>query len=93
MAEKEELSTEKQRLNRLSLTAFLLSLLLVVGVLAAVLGHVALGQVKKSNDRGRGFALFAIFLGWICTAFGIWFAISPNSVGYVIGFLFETLTP
>ena len=51
-------------LNVLSLVGFILSLL-GFNVIAIVLGAVGLSQIKRTGERGRGFALAAIWIGAI----------------------------
>lgn len=50
--------------NILSIVGFVISLL-GFNVIAIILGAVGLSQIKKSGDRGRGFALAAIWIGAI----------------------------
>ncbi|MET0854855.1 MAG: DUF4190 domain-containing protein [Microterricola sp.] len=49
--------------NVLSIVAFVLS---IVGfnVIAIVLGFIGLSQVKKTGQRGRGFAIAAVIIGF-----------------------------
>ena len=54
----------------LGLESTFLDILAVVGtpvltVNAAILGHVALRQVKKRGDKGRGLAITAVILVWV----------------------------
>lgn len=51
-------------MNTLSVVAFVVSLL-GFNLIAIILGAIGLGQVKKRGDRGRGFALAAIWIGVI----------------------------
>jgi hypothetical protein len=38
----------------------------IIGSLAgAILGHLSLGQIKRTGERGRGMALTGVILGWI----------------------------
>lgn len=52
--------------NVLSIVGFVLSLL-GFNVVAIILGAIGLRQIKKSGERGRGFALAAVWIGviWI----------------------------
>jgi hypothetical protein len=45
-----------------------------LGLAGLVLGHVALVQTKRSGERGRGFAIAGLVLGYIgvLTAIGLW---------------------
>lgn len=58
-------------------------------VVGAILGHIALNQIKKSGEDGRGMALAGVIVGWIffsigllyfalVIGFGIWGASHPN---------------
>ena len=56
-----------------ALVVALATLLLCGGTLSfvgAILGHVALGQIKRTNQPGRGLAIGAIATGWAVT--GLW---------------------
>lgn len=50
--------------NVLSIVGFVLSLV-GFNVIAIILGAVGLSQIKKTGERGRGFALAAIWIGAI----------------------------
>lgn len=41
------------------------------GLVGAILGHVALGQLSRRNQRGRGLALAAIIIGWTTVAIAV----------------------
>ena len=56
---------EQQRLNAMALTAFVV--VFFASVVGLVLGYVALHQVERTQEAGRGFALAAVILGWIGT--------------------------
>ncbi|MET1019076.1 MAG: DUF4190 domain-containing protein [Microterricola sp.] len=49
--------------NVLSIVAFVLSLI-GFNVIAIVLGFIGLSQVKKTGQRGRGFAIAAVIIGF-----------------------------
>lgn len=61
--------------NTLAIVAMVLSLAgLITGITAivgAILGHVALGQIKRTGEGGRPFALTAIIAGWVITGLGL----------------------
>ena len=40
-------------------------------LIGAILGHVALSQIKKTGESGRGLALAAVIIGWIFTGLAI----------------------
>jgi hypothetical protein len=56
--------------NILAIIGFVLSLL-GFNIVAIILGAVGLSQIKKTGDRGRGFALAAIWIGAISLVLGI----------------------
>ncbi len=75
-------------LNKLAVWSLVLSIFLFTFV-AAILGHIALAQIKKSGQRGRGLALSGVIIGWLTTVFvflpflgGI---IAPEAMGYLVG--------
>ncbi|MFJ7288895.1 DUF4190 domain-containing protein [Curtobacterium sp. NPDC098951] len=43
---------------------------ILLGPTGAILGHIALGKLKTSGERGRGLALTGVIAGWVVT--GIW---------------------
>lgn len=43
----------------------------IFGVVGAILGHVARGQIRRDNADGDGFALAGIIVGWIAFAIAI----------------------
>ncbi len=74
-----------------SLVTSLVSLTLcmgMTGVVGAILGHVARGQIKRNNEQGGGLALAGIIIGWLGFAFFVGFvvlmivlvAVADNSV-------------
>ena len=67
--------------NTLSTIAFVLSLLWF-NFIAAILGHIALGQIKKTPKSGRGLAISATVIGWTQTFLTIFF---PFQVGQFLG--------
>jgi hypothetical protein len=55
--------------NTLALVAFILAFF--ASVPAVVCGHVALSQISRTGDSGRGFAIAALWIGYIEIAVGI----------------------
>ncbi len=37
----------------------------------AILGHIALGQIKRTGEQGRGMALAGVIIGWVSAALWI----------------------
>ena len=56
--------------NVLAIIAFVISLI-GFNVIAIILGAIGLSQIKKSGERGRGFALAGIWIGAISIVLGI----------------------
>ena len=66
-------SAPVQKTNGLAIASLVLSLV-GFGFIAAILGHVALGQIKRQNEAGRGLALAGVIIGWVATAAALfWF--------------------
>jgi uncharacterized membrane protein len=40
-------------------------------LIGLILGHVALGQIKRTGEQGRGMAVTAVSVGWVFTALGL----------------------
>ena len=78
---------QNKPLNKMAVIALVLALLLLSFV-AAVLGHVAVSQIKKSGERGRSAALAAIVLGWSTTLLGALLVANPYGFGVAVGGLF-----
>ena len=66
-AQQEHASAEKW--NVLSIVAFVISLL-GFNIIAVILGFIALNQVNKSGERGKGFANAAIIIGLVTIIIG-----------------------
>lgn len=43
----------------------------IIGLVGAILGHVSLGQIKRTGASGRGMALTGVIVGWIVFALAI----------------------
>ncbi|BDI23831.1 DUF4190 domain-containing protein [Herbiconiux sp. L3-i23] len=56
--------------NVLSIVAFVLSLLGFT-VVAIILGHIGLSQIKKTGQQGRGFGIAALIIGYVTLVLGI----------------------
>lgn len=57
---------QKASLNKLAVASFVLSLLFFTFI-AAIMGHIALRQIKKTGQRGRALALAGVIIGWLGT--------------------------
>lgn len=49
--------------NALAIVAFVLAFVVPPGAIAC--GHVALGQIRRTGEQGRGLALAATVIGWV----------------------------
>ena len=43
-------------------------------ILGLIFGHIALSQIKRTGERGRGLALTAVIVGWLAVVAGGLFA-------------------
>lgn len=81
---------QRANTNVLAIISFISAFFL--NLLAVVLGHVALSQIKRTGERGSGFAIAGLVLGYLGLAFGLLIVIgiassassytSPNYVPY-----------
>jgi len=67
-------AVDQRPFNVLSIVAFVLSIV-GVSLIGVILGHIALSQLKRTGERGRGFAIAALIIGYVAIAAGIIFAI------------------
>jgi hypothetical protein len=72
----------------------------VPAVLAAIFGHVALSQIKRSQGQmdGRGMAIAGLVCGYAALAIGVaitllWFLLATCSHGHPDMFYFKTIHP
>ncbi|MET3567910.1 protein of unknown function [Leifsonia sp. 98AMF] len=59
--------------NTMSIVAFILSF--IVNIVGIILGFIALNQIKRTGEQGRGLAIAAIIIGFVSVAFSIIFSI------------------
>jgi large-conductance mechanosensitive channel len=59
-------STSSEKTNTLAIVSLVVALF--VPLVGAILGHVAMGQIKKTGEQGRGIALAGVIIGWVFTA-------------------------
>jgi len=67
-------AVDQRPFNVLSIVAFVLSIV-GVSLIGVILGHIGLSQIKRTGERGRGFAIAALIIGYIGIAVGIILAI------------------
>ncbi|RFA17617.1 DUF4190 domain-containing protein [Subtercola boreus] len=63
-------NTSPAPMNVLSVVGFVLSLV-GFNVIAIILGAVGLSQIKRTGQRGRGFAIAAIVIGLVSIMIGV----------------------
>ena len=61
-----------EKWNVLSIVAFVI-VFLGFSLISIILGFIGLNQIKKTGERGRGLALWAIVLGFVSIIIGIIF--------------------
>lgn len=66
-------TTPGARTNGLAIAAFVMSLL-GFGFIGAIMGHVAMGNIRRTGEAGNGLAIAAVVIGWVAFAIGLfWF--------------------
>jgi len=70
-----------QPYNVLAVLAFVFVWLTII--LGLVFGYIALAQIKRTNEQGRGLAIAAIVLGWIGLATTIIVLIVAFAAGWL----------
>ncbi len=60
---------ETERYNVLSIVAIVT--VWFAGILGLIFGYIALSQIKRTGEKGRGLALAAVIIGWIALAFAL----------------------
>lgn len=55
--------------NTMSIVAFILAFF--VSIVGIILGFVALSQIKRTGEQGRGLALAAVIIGFVEVAIGV----------------------
>lgn len=48
---------------------------ILVPIVGIILGHISLGQIKRTGDNGRGMALAGLICGYVFTAFWLLYII------------------
>jgi hypothetical protein len=78
MAEKDK-KFDFTKLNTLAVVSIATALTSIGAVAAIITGHVALTQIKKSGESGRGLALAGTIVGYVTIAFWV-----LTSIGFLI---------
>lgn len=66
-------STSLPQTNTLAILALIFSF--VIGLVGVILGHVALNQIARTGQEGRGLALAGLVIGYISVALSLFFSI------------------
>jgi hypothetical protein len=74
------LPTALAQTNAFALVSIILAF--VQPIAAVVFGHIALSQIKRNGDAGRGMALTGLIIGYVYVAFIVLFVIAY--VGFII---------
>jgi len=61
--------TNAERFNVLAIVSFVSAF--VVSLAAVITGHIALAQIKTSGEKGRGFAIAGLVLGYVGLVAGL----------------------
>jgi len=72
------------RNNGMAVASFVLSLVLC-NVLAIIFGHIALNQIARTGEAGRGLALAGLIIGYISLGIGVlifFSALGSTNTGY-----------
>lgn len=77
------MSTSSEKTNTLAIVSLILAFF--IPLVGAILGHVAMGQIKKTGEQGRGIALAGVIIGWVFTALSILAAILFFIPFFVLG--------
>lgn len=60
---------QNQRTNVLAILSLIFAF--VFSIAGIILGHIALNQIKKTGEQGRGLALTGTILSYVFTGFGL----------------------
>ena len=48
-----------------------LTYIVMAGVAGAIMGHISLGQIKRTGEKGYGMALAGVIVGWVGVALAV----------------------
>ncbi|MDQ1128436.1 hypothetical protein QE381_000564 [Microbacterium sp. SORGH_AS 888] len=57
----------------------------VFAILGVVFGHIALGQIKRTGEQGRGLAIAGLVIGYIAIAFWVIYIIALIVIAITVG--------
>ena len=92
---------QSQATNGMAIASLVLSLLTlacgITWILGIIFGHVALGQIKRTGEGGRGLAIAGLVIGYVCLAAFVGFilliAFAANEADTTSDFDFQGLVP
>lgn len=64
----------EQKYNTLAIVGFILAFFVSLG--GIIVGFIALSQIKKTGEKGRGLAIAGIIIGFVAIAFTIIYIIA-----------------
>ncbi len=67
--------------NGFAIASLVVSLTCFGGILAVILGHVALSQIKRSQEEGRGLAIAGLVIGYIGLALTVLYVLMYVAIG------------
>ncbi|MEV2236847.1 DUF4190 domain-containing protein [Micromonospora sp. NPDC049891] len=77
----------QQKTNSMAIVALVLSLIgvgsCITAPIGAIMGHVAMGQIRETGESGEGMAKAAIIVGWILTGL-----LALVIIGYAVAIVF-----
>lgn len=65
---------QSNKTNGLAIASLITSFF--ISIVGIILGHIALSQIKRTGEGGRGLAIAGLVIGYLGLVFGIIFAIS-----------------
>ena len=80
----QQYSANTVKTNGMAITAFVLSLF-CCNLLAVIFGHIAISQINRTGEGGKGLATAALIIGYLSMAFGVVYLIiaaAATSSGY-----------
>jgi Sec-independent protein secretion pathway component TatC len=77
------MTTASEKTNTLAIVSLILAFF--IPLVGAILGHVAMGQIKKTGEQGRGIALAGVIIGWVFTALSILAAVLFFIPFFIVG--------
>jgi len=74
----QQYSVNSAKTNSLAIAAFVMSLL-CCNVLAVIFGHIAISQINRTGEGGKGLATAALIIGYLSIIGGFFFFVAGSS--------------